>query len=88
MDQRDPVFFRAAEVRIRRGYIKINSEGLSKRQVLLNLVLGYYWVVTGILLATIISFTIISFYASGIVYWRYFQHHRYSQFLTSILHFL
>lgn len=54
----------------------------------LNLVLGYYWGVTGILLATIISFTIISFYASGIVYWRYFQHHRYSQFLLINLAFL
>jgi len=46
----------------------------------LNLILGYYFGVVGILLATIISFSIISVYGSGIIYWHYFTEEKYREF--------
>ena len=39
--------------------------------IILNLTLGYYFGVTGIVAATIISIVLVWFYGSGIIFWNY-----------------
>lgn len=41
--------------------------------IILNLTLGYYLGIKGIVAATIISMTIMWFYSSGIIFWNYFK---------------
>ncbi len=43
--------------------------------IILNLTLGYYFGVTGIVAATIISIVLVWFYGSGIIFWNYFTKH-------------
>lgn len=54
----------------------------------LNLILGYYYGVVGILLATIISFSVICVYGSGIIYWQYFKEEKYWDFWKTNLKFV
>lgn len=51
----------------------------------LNLSLGYYFGVTGIILATIISMLCVWFYGSGIVFWKYFTGHKAREFYATTL---
>jgi peptidoglycan biosynthesis protein MviN/MurJ (putative lipid II flippase) len=56
--------------------------------ITLNFILGKFFGVNGVILATLISMWSIFFYSSGLVYKGYFKHEKVSDYLWSCLRFI
>lgn len=78
------VYYEAAGLWWKGRYRNIVEAGIN---IVLNFVLGYYWGVNGIILATLISMWCIFFYASGIIYREYFTDFKAGEYYIECLRY-